>query len=102
MSSSVHIDNKWKNILILGYGQTQRLPDDTLTPEAKYSINFTQSNIKFCLSLHYNGNNSFYLLMLQKYINSKQMILKPKKYLLPLGNISKDFTATNMKKDRMK
>ena len=59
MSSSVHVDNKWKNILILGYGQTQRLPDDTLTPEAKYSINFTQSNIKFCLSVYYNGSISF-------------------------------------------
>ena len=24
-----------------------------------YSINFTKTNIKFCLSLHYNGSNSY-------------------------------------------
>ena len=39
-----------------------------------------------------------YLLMLQKYISSKQKILKQKKYPLCLENISKDFVANNMKK----
>ena len=39
MSSSAHIDNKEKNILILGVGPTQRL-EHTLTPEKMYSINF--------------------------------------------------------------
>ena len=37
MSSSVHIDNKNKVILILGKGATQGL-DDTLIAEAQYSI----------------------------------------------------------------
>ena len=36
--------------------------------------------------------------MLQIYINSKQKILKLKKYPLCLGNISGDFSANNMKK----
>ena len=40
----------------------------------------------------------FYLLMLQKYINWKRKILKWKKYLLCLGNISGDFSANNMNK----
>ena len=40
----------------------------------------------------------FYLLMLQKYINSKQEILKKKKYPLCLGNISRSFSPNNMKK----
>ena len=40
----------------------------------------------------------FYWLMLQKYISSKQKILKLKKCPLCLGNISKDSTANNMKK----
>ena len=43
MSSCVHVDNKSKDILILVKGPTQRLDDTTLTGEAKYSINFTQS-----------------------------------------------------------
>ena len=41
MSSSVHIDNKNKDILILGEGTTQGLDDTTLTAEVKYPINFT-------------------------------------------------------------
>ena len=43
MSSSVHTDNKGKDILILGEGTTQELDDTTLKEEAKYTINFTQS-----------------------------------------------------------
>ena len=58
MSSSTHIDNKKKDILILGVGPTQGL-EHTLTAEKMYSINFTVTNIKFCLSLHYNEANSY-------------------------------------------
>ena len=58
MSSSAHIDNKKKDILILGVGPTQGL-EHTLTAEKMYSINFTVTNIKFCLSLHYNEANSY-------------------------------------------
>ena len=58
MSSSIHIDNKKKDILILGRGPTQGL-ESTLTAEKMYSINFTEKNKKFCLSLHYNGASSY-------------------------------------------
>ena len=40
MSSSVHVENKKKNILILGEGPTQGLDGTTLTAEKLYSINF--------------------------------------------------------------
>ena len=46
MSSSVHVDNKGKDILILGEGPTQGLDDTTLTAEAKYPITFTESGKK--------------------------------------------------------
>ena len=59
MNSSVHIDNKGKYILILCNGSTQELDNATLTGQAIYSIIFTQSNTKFCLSLHYHWKNSF-------------------------------------------
>ena len=59
MSSSVHIDNKGEDILILGKIPTERSDDTTLTAETLYSINFTRPGIKFSLSLHYNGRNSF-------------------------------------------
>ena len=58
MSSSAHIDNKKKNILVLGKGPTQGL-QHTLTAEKVYSINFTVTKKNFCLSLHYNGANSY-------------------------------------------
>ena len=58
-SSSVYIDKKNKDILILGEGPTQGLDDTTLTADAKHFINFTQSGKKFVLSLQYNGSNSF-------------------------------------------
>ena len=41
MSSPVHVDNKRKDILILGEGPAQGLDDTTLTAEAKYPINCT-------------------------------------------------------------
>ena len=74
MSSSAHVDNNEKDILILGKGPTQGL-EHTLTAEKMYSIHFTVTNKKFCLSLHYNGAN-IYLLMVQKFTNLKQKILK--------------------------
>ena len=59
MSSSVHIDNKKKDILLLGIGPTQGLDDTMLTADARCSINFSRSNKKIFLILHYNGSNSF-------------------------------------------
>ena len=58
MSFSTHIDNNKKYILVLGWGRMQGL-EHMLTAEKMYSINFTEKNKKFCLSLHYNGVNSY-------------------------------------------
>ena len=67
MSSSPKIDNRKKDILILGKGLTQGL-EHTLSAEKMYSINFTKHIENFCLSLHYNGANS-YLIMVKKFTN---------------------------------
>ena len=98
MSSSVHVDNKGKDILILGKGPTQRLDDTTLTAEAKYPINFTQSGKRFILSLHYNGSNSFLFVNATKVYQFKSKNSEIKDYALCLGNVSKDFIINNMKK----
>ena len=76
MSSSTHIDNKGKYILIFGEGPTQGLDDTTLTAEAIYPINFKQANKRLVLSLLSNRSNSFIFSMLQKYISSKHKALK--------------------------
>ena len=58
MNSSVHVDNKKKDISILRKGTPQGL-EHTLTAEKMYSINFTVTKKKFCLILHYNVANSY-------------------------------------------
>ena len=60
MSSSAHVDNKGKDVLVLGVGPTQGSDDTTLTAEAKYSINFTESGKRFVLSLHHNGKTQIF------------------------------------------
>ena len=47
ISTSIHIDNKGKDILVLGRGPTQGL-EGTLTAEKMYSFNFTVTKKKFC------------------------------------------------------
>ena len=98
MSSSMHVDNKGKDILILCEGPTQELDGTTFTAEAKYPINFTQSGKRFVLSLHFNGSNSFLFVNATKVYQFKAENSEIKDYALCLGNVSKYFTINNMKK----
>ena len=63
-----------------------------------YSINFTVTKKKFCLSLHYNGANSYLFVNGTEIYKFKakdsEIVATP----LCLGNISKDWSADNMKK----
>ena len=98
MSFSAHIDNKKKYILVLGVGPTQGL-EHTLTAEKMYSINFTVTKKKFCLSLHYNGANSYFFVNGTEIYKFKakdsEIVTTP----LCLGYISKDRSRDNMKKN---
>ena len=102
MSLSAHIDDKNKDILILGEGPAQGLDDTTLTAEAKYPINCTQPRKIFVLSLHYNGNSSLLFLNAAKIYQFKAKYSEIKDYTLCLSNISKDFTINNMEKQIFK
>ena len=61
-----------------------------------YSINFTEKNKKFCLSLHYNGANSYLFVNGTEIIKFKakdsEIVATP----LCLGNISKDWSVDIM------
>ena len=63
-----------------------------------YSINFTVTKKKFCLSLHYNGTNSQLFVNGMEIIKFKakdsEIVLSP----LCLGNVSKDWSIDDMKK----
>ena len=67
-----------------------------------YSINFTEKNKNFCLSLHYNGTNSYLFVNGTEIYKFKakdsEIVASP----LCLGNISKDWSANNMKKQVLK
>ena len=63
-----------------------------------YSINFSKGNIKFCLSLHYNGANSYLFVNGTEIIKCKAKDSKIVASTLSLGNISKDWSIDNMKK----
>ena len=97
MSSSAHIDNKKKDILVLGKGPTQGL-EYTLTVEKMYLINFTVTKKKFCLTLHYDGANSYLFVNGTEIYKFKakdsEIVATP----LCLGNISKDWSVDNMKR----
>ena len=74
ISSSVHIDNEGKDILIFVEGPTQGLDDTILTAEAKYPITYTQSGKIFALYWAYTIIEATVsnFLVLQKYVNPKQ------------------------------
>ena len=59
MINSSHANNKKSSILVLGKDFVQGINDTTIYAEKLYSINFTENNKKFCLTLHYNGANSY-------------------------------------------
>ena len=60
-SNSVHATNKTQNILILGHGLNQKVNNTTTYAEKMYSLDFSAENKIFCLSLHYNGDNSLFI-----------------------------------------
>ena len=97
MSFSEHIDNKKKEILILGNGPTQVL-EHTSTAEKMYSINFTVTKNKFCLNLNYNGAKSHLFVNDTEIYKFKAKDSEIVSSPLCLGNISKYWSTDNMKK----
>ena len=80
--------------LISNEGDTFGINGSFSAPEKKFSINFSDTNTKFCLSLHYNADNS-YLFVNGKEIfkfrsDNKNINLSTQFYL---GSISNGFSA---------
>ena len=67
------------------------------SPEKKISINFRKANTKFCLSLHYNTDNSYL------FVNGKEIFkfkVDNRNVKFPIqfyrGSISNGFSATEI------
>ena len=86
-----------KDLLVLGKGPTQGL-GHIITAEKMYSINFRVTKKKFCLSLDFNGVDSYLFVNVKEIVKFKAkdsaIVVTP----LCLGNISKDWSVNNMKK----
>ena len=74
MSSSTKIDNRKKDILILGISPTQG-KEHALSVEKMCSSNFTENKKKVCAHIIIE-QVVFHLLMVRKFIKLKQKILK--------------------------
>ena len=110
LSSSSHANNNKNNILVLGKDFVQGINDTTIYAEKMYSIDSTENNRKFCLSLHYNGANTYLFVNGRAvifFVNGTEIYIFRAKDSetaaspLCLGSISKDFSVDNMKKNKI-
>ena len=66
MSFSAHTTNRANHIYLMGDGLTQGIHDTTLYVEKNYWRNFTDPGKEFIISLHYNGDESYF------FVNGRQ------------------------------
>ena len=96
MSLFVHVDNKGKDILVRGKGPTQGSGEHWFAAEkCIWSI---LPKLQISLSLHYNGENSFLFVNGTEIHKFKANDFEIVPNNLCLANVSKDFSASNMKK----
>ena len=98
MSSSIHATNRANNIHVMGKDFIQGINGTTIYAEKLFHNNFTEFGVKFGLSLHYNGDNSYL------FANGRQELkFKAKDDLiinerLWLGNLSSEWTTSESEK----
>ena len=87
-----------EDILVLRKVPIQGL-EHTLTAEKMYSVNFTLTRKMFCLSLHHSEPNSYLFVSGKEIVKFKAKDSAIVGTPLCLGNISKDWSVDNMKKN---
>ena len=98
MSFSIHRTNRANHIYIMGDGPTQGIHDTTICAEKKYFRNFTEPNVKFVLSLHYNGNDSYLFVNGRQELKFKCKTDQLVKEKLCIGNLRDQWTANESEK----
>ena len=97
MSSSIHATNRANNIYVMGKDFIQGINDT----EKLFHNNFTEFGVKFVLSLHYNGDNSYLFANGRQELKFKakdDQIINEK---LGLGNLSSEWTTSESEKTRV-
>ena len=87
MSFSVHAANRANKTYIIGDGLTQCIHNTTLYVEKNYWRNFTDPGKKF-ISLHYNGDESYFFVNGRQELNFKAKTEQLVKEKLCIGNLS--------------
>ena len=98
MSFSVHATNKANHIYLMGDGLTQGINDTMIYAEKKYFKNFTEPNVKFVLSLHYNSNDSYLFVNGRQELKFKAKMDQLVKEKLCIGNLSDQWITTESEK----
>ena len=101
MSFSVHAANRANNIYVMGKEFIQGINDTTIYAEKLFHNNLTEHGVKFVLSLHYNGDDSYLFANGRQELKFKakddQLITK----MLCLGNLSCEWTTSESEKNRI-
>ena len=98
MRSSIHATNRANNIYVMGKDFIQGINDTTIYAEKLFHNNFTEFGVKFVLSLHYNGDNSYLFANGRQELKFKakdDQIINEK---LCLGNLSSEWTTSESEK----
>ena len=100
-SSSIHATNRANNIYVMGEDFIQGINGTTIYIEKLFHNNFTEFGVKFVLSLHYNGVNSYLFVNGRQELKFKakdDQIINQK---LCLGNLSDQWTTSESEKTRV-
>ena len=98
MSFSIHATNRANHIYNMGDGLMQGINDTTIYAEKKYFRNFTEPDVKFVLSLHYNGDDSYLFVNGRQELKFKCKTDQLVKEKLCIGNLSDQWTASESEK----
>ena len=97
-SSSIHATNRANNIYVMGKEFIQGINGTTIYAEKLFHNNFTKFGVKFVLSLHYNGDNSYLFANGRQELKFKakdDQIINEK---LCLGNLRDQWTTSESEK----
>ena len=100
MSFSAHATNRTNHISLMGDGLTQGINDTTLYVEKNYWRNFTDPGKKFIISLHYNGDESYFFVNGRQELRFKAKTDQLVKGKLCIGNLSDQWTTSESEKNR--
>ena len=101
MSFSVRATNRANHIYLMGDGLMQGINDTTLYARKKYWRNFTDPGTKCIISLHYNGDESYFFVNGKQELNFKAKTNQLVKEKLCKGNSSDQWTTSESEKNRI-